>query len=331
MTERWSLTKHRLLLAASCGAVCVAAHLPVAAQTFPAKPIRMVTQFSAGSSGDTMVRTLTAPLSEIVGQPVVVDNRAGAGGVLAAEIVKQAAPDGYTLFAGTSATQIIRLYVAKSTPFDPVKDFTPITQCIESVTTIIVNPAVPANTLKELVEYARQNPGKVAYGTSGIGSEHHLSGEQIKQLSGVDMLHVPYKASIQGLLDVVAGRLPMAFSIYVVALPHIKSGKVKVLAVVRDKRSPLLPDVPAVPEMVPGFEPPPSWVGIFGPASLPAPLLRRINGDIVKALNLPETRQKLGDQGLEVIGSTPEEFAARIQRQKELVARIVKGAGIQPE
>jgi tripartite-type tricarboxylate transporter receptor subunit TctC len=305
--------------------------LAVQGQVFPSKPVRMVTQFSAGASGDTVVRTVTGPLGELLGQPVVVDNRAGAGGVLAAELVKGAAPDGYTLFAGTSATQVIRLYVAKSTPFDPVKDFTPISQLVESVTTIVMNPEVPATNLRELVEYARRNPGKVAFGTSGIGSEHHLSGEQIKQLAGVDMLHVPYKASIQGLLDVVSGRLPIAFSIYVVALPHIKSGKVKVLAVVRDKRSPLLPDVPAVPEMVPGFEAPPSWVGVFGPANVPPPLLRRISGDIIKALNLPDTRAKLTDQGLEVIGNTPEEFAALIQRQKSLVARVVKAANIQAE
>jgi tripartite-type tricarboxylate transporter receptor subunit TctC len=311
----------------------VACLVPLAAyaQSFPSRPIRMVTQFSAGSSGDTVVRTLTAPLSDILGQPVVVDNRAGAGGVLAAELVKTAAPDGYTLFAGTSATQVIRLYVAKSTPFDPVKDFTPISQVVESVTTIVMNPEVPATNLRELIEYARRNPGKVAFGTSGIGSEHHLSGEQIKQLAGVDMLHVPYKASIQGLLDTISGRLPMAFAIYVVALPHIKSGKVKPLAVVREKRSPLLPDVPAVAEMVPGFEPPPSWVGIFGPANLPQPLLRRLSGDIVKALTLPDTRSKLGDQGLEVIANSPEEFAAKIERQKQLVARIVKAANIQPE
>jgi tripartite-type tricarboxylate transporter receptor subunit TctC len=307
--------------------------LPVlaAAQSFPVKPVRMVTQFSAGASGDVGLRTITGPLSELLGQPVVVDNRAGAGGVVAAEMVKNAPPDGYTLLCATSATQVIRLYVAKATPFDPVKDFTPITQTIEAITTIIVNPNVPANNLRELVDYARKNPGKVAYGTSGVGSEHHLSGEQISQLGGVQMLHVPYKASAQGLLDVVSGRLPMAFSIYMVALPHIKSGKIRALAVVRDKRTPLLPDLPAVPEMVPGFEPPPSWVGIFGPANLPGPILKRLNGDIVKVLNTPEPRAKLTEQGLEIIGNTPEEFAAKIERQKQLVARIVKGAGIQPE
>ena len=193
------------------------------AQAFPSKPIRMVTQFSAGASGDTVVRTVTAPLSELLGQPIVVDNRAGAGGVLAAEIVKSAPPDGYTLFAGTSATQVIRLYLSKSTPFDPVKDFTPVSQLIESVTVLVANPALPVGNVKELVEYARQNPGKVAFGSSGVGSEHHLSGEQINLLTGVQMLHVPYKASVQGLLDVVSGRLQTAYLIYVVALPQIKA------------------------------------------------------------------------------------------------------------
>jgi tripartite-type tricarboxylate transporter receptor subunit TctC len=291
----------------------------------------MVTQFSAGASGDTVVRTVTAPLSELLGQPIVVDNRAGAGGVLAAEIVKSAPPDGYTLFAGTSATQVIRLYLSKSTPFDPVKDFTPVSQLIESVTVLVANPALPVGNVKELVEYARQNPGKVAFGSSGVGSEHHLSGEQINLLTGVQMLHVPYKASVQGLLDVVSGRLQTAYSIYVVALPQIKAGKIKPLAVVREKRSPLLPEVPAMAEMVPGFEPPPSWVGIFAPAGLPQPVLRRVSTDLLKALNLPDTRARLTEQGLDIVGSTPEEFSARIQKQKELVARIVKGAGIQPE
>jgi tripartite-type tricarboxylate transporter receptor subunit TctC len=202
---------------------------------------------------------------------------------------------------------------------------------VEAITVIIANPGLPAANLRDLVEYARNNPGKVAFGSSGIGTEHHLSGEQINQLAGVKLLHVPYKASSQALLDVVSGRLPMAFSIYLVALPHIKSGKVKALAVVRDRRTALLPDVPTVAEMVPGFEPPPSWVGIFGPAHLPEPVLKRLNGDIVKVLNLPEPRAKLTGQGLDIVGNTPEEFSAKIRKQKELVARIVKGAGIQPE
>lgn len=301
-----------------------------AAQTYPSKPIRLITQFGAGASGDTVVRTVAQPLSEIMGQPVVVENNAGAGGVVAAQQVARSAPDGYTIMAGTSATQVIRRFMAKSMPFDPVKDFTPISQLIQSVTTIVISPSLPVNNFRELIDYAKANPGKLAYGTSGVGSEHHLSGEQIVQLAGVSMVHVPYKASLQALVDVAAGRLPMAFAIFAVALPQAKSGKVKMIAVVREKRSDRVPDLPAIPEVVNGFEPPPSWVGFLGPANLPPAVLKRLAGDTVRALNLPDTRQKLDAQGLDIVASTPEDFAAKIRRETELVARIVKGAGIEP-
>ncbi|MCC6472881.1 MAG: tripartite tricarboxylate transporter substrate binding protein [Burkholderiales bacterium] len=307
--------------------------LPVAlaqAQPYPSRPVRLVIQFGPGSSGDTMVRIVSSPLAETLGQPVIVDNRAGAGGMVAAELVRSAPPDGYTLLGGSSSTQVIRRFMARSMPFDPEKEFTPISQWIQSVATIVASPALPAATLKDLIAFARANPGKIAYGTSGVGSEHHLSGEQIKQITGIDMLHVPYKVGMQGLLDVAAGRLPIAFAIYAVALPQAKAGKVRILAVVREQRTPRLPDVPAVPEAVPGFEPPPSWVGLFAPASLPAALLRRISEANIKALSLPETRARLDQQGLDVIGSTPQEFAALIRRQSDLVGRIVKAADIQP-
>ena len=299
-------------------------------QAYPAKPVRMITQFGPGSSGDTLVRIFAQPLSELMGQPVVVENQAGAGGVVAAQQVARSTPDGYMLMAGTSSTQVIRRFMSKTMPFDPVKDFTPISQLIQSVTTIVVAPSLPVSNLKELIDYAKANPGKIAYGTSGVGSEHHLSGEQIAQLTGAQMVHIPYKGSLQALLDVAGDRLPMAFSILSVALPQVKTGKVRLIAVVREKRSERIPDVPALPEAVPGFEPPPSWTGLLGPANLPAAILNRISSDTIRALNRPDTRQKLDAQGLDVVGSTPEEFAALIQRQTELVARIVKGAGIQP-
>jgi tripartite-type tricarboxylate transporter receptor subunit TctC len=300
------------------------------AQGYPSKPVRVITQFSAGSSGDTVVRTVSQPLSELMGQPVIVENQAGAGGVVAAQQVARSAPDGYTLMAGTSATQVIRRFMSKTMPFDPVKDFTPISQFIQSVTVIVVSPSLPANNLRELIDYAKNNPGKIAYGTSGVGSEHHLSGEQIAQITGAQMVHVPYKASLQALIDVASDRLPMAFAILAVALPQAKAGKVRLVGVVRETRSSRLPDMPALPEAVPGFEPPPSWVGLLGPANLPPPILKRISSDTIRALNLPDTRQKLDAQGLDIVASTPEEFATQIRRQTELVARIVKGAGIQP-
>ncbi|MFM9968199.1 MAG: Bug family tripartite tricarboxylate transporter substrate binding protein [Burkholderiales bacterium] len=301
------------------------------AQPYPTKPVRIFTQFAAGASGDTTVRIMSAPFSEIIGQPVIIENRAGAGGVLAAEAVARAAPDGYTLLAGSSSTQIIRIFLSKSIPFDPVRDFTPITQITESVPTIVLNPRLPVNSLGELIDYARRNPGKIAFGTSGIGSDHHLSGEEIKQLMKLDMLHVPYKAGAQALVDVISGQLPMAFVIHTQALPHIRSGKARALAVVKEKRFALLPEVPTVTEVIPAFEVPPSWTGLLGPAGLPSALLSRIAADAIRAMNLPETRARYAEGGQEVIASTPEEFTAKIRRNLELVGRIVKAAGIQAE
>ena len=299
-------------------------------QAYPAKPVRMLTQFIPGSSGDTLVRIFAQPLSELMGQPVIVENQAGAGGLLAAQQVARSAPDGYTIMAGTSATQVIRRFMSKTMPFDPVKDFTPISQLIQSVTTVVVSPSLPVRNLKELIDYAKANPGKIAYGTSGVGSEHHLSGEQIAQLTGAQMIHIPYKGSLRALMDVAGDRLPMAFSILSVALPQVKAGKAKLIAVVRETRSERLPDVPALPEVVQGFEPPPSWTGLLGPANLPPAILNRISADTIKALNRQDTRQKLDAQGLDIVASTPDEFATQLRRQTDLVARIVKGAGIQP-
>jgi tripartite-type tricarboxylate transporter receptor subunit TctC len=301
------------------------------AQAFPAKPIRLVTQFQAGASGDTNMRAIAGPMAEFAGQPVIVENRPGAAGVLAAEYVARSAPDGYTILGATSATQVIRIWVAKNMPFDPVKDFTPITQLSESITVIIAHPSVPANSLADLLGYARRNPGKLSYGTSGVGSEHHLSGEQIKQLTGVDMVHVPYKATAQALLDVVSGQLPVSFSLYAATNNFIASGKVKALAVVRNKRVALLPELPCVGEVVPGFEEPPTWTGLFGPAGLPEPVLRRLNADAVRAVQHPSVRAKYAAVGNETVGSGAEEFAAKIKKQIELVGRIAKAAGIQPE
>lgn len=308
----------------------LAASLPALSQSYPAKPVRLITQFSAGSSGDMLLRTFAQPFSEILGQPLIVENQAGAGGIVAAQQIARSAPDGYNLLGGTSATQVIRRFMSKTMPFDPARDFTPISQLIESTTVIVAAPSLPAGNLRDLIAYAKANPGKIAFGTSGVGSEHHLSGEQIAQITGAQMVHVPYKASLQALLDTAADRLPMSFAILSVALPQVKAGKVRFIAVVGEKRSARLPDVPSIAEVVPGFEPPPSWVGILGPAKMPAPLLARISADIIKAMNLPETRQKLEAQLLDVVASTPEEFAAKIRRQTELVSRIVKGAGIEP-
>jgi tripartite-type tricarboxylate transporter receptor subunit TctC len=313
------------------GCLLLAAPFLAFAQSWPAKPVHLVTQFAPGSTGDNLCRVLAQSLNEVTGQPVIVDNRAGAGGVLAAESIARAAPDGYSLLVGTTGTQIMRVHLARKSSFDPVKDFTPITEVGETVTLWVAHPGFGPSSFRDMIEYAKQNPGKVAYGTSGIGSPHHLSGELVKLLSGADMLHIPYKASAQALQDTMAGQIPTTFAISGLVVPAVKSGKVKALAIVRDTRFKALPDVPTVGEIVPGFEVPPSWTGLFGPAGMPAAVLQRVHADVVKALNRTDVRQKLAEQHFDVItNATPEEFALQIRRQIDLVGRIVKGAGIKP-
>ena len=300
------------------------------AQAYPAKPIRVVTQFAAGAAGDVLTRIVTTQLQEALGQVMVVDNRPGAGGVVAAETVARAAPDGYTLLVAGPGTQVIRVYLVKQSSFDPVKDFTPITALGDSPVVIVAHPSLPVANFKELLEYARANPNKVAYGTSGIGSQHHLGGEQIALMTGTRMVHVPYKAGAQALVDLVAGQLQLSYSVIGPALPMVKAGKARALTVISDKRIAQLPDVPAITELIPGYSPFRSWVGLFGPAQLPEAILRRLNNETVKGITSPAGRAKVLDAGYEPIPGTPEEFTALIARDLSFVGRVVKAANIQP-
>ncbi|MFM9971216.1 MAG: Bug family tripartite tricarboxylate transporter substrate binding protein [Burkholderiales bacterium] len=313
----------------------ILALLPIAtltqAQTaFPTKPIRMITEFVAGSGGDTLLRIVAEGLGPVLGQAVVIENRAGAGGVVAAEAVARSAPDGYTLFGATPNTQTIRPHLARVNTLDPIKDFTPITSLAEPTIVIVANPAFPANNLKELIDYARANPGKLSYATSGIGSSHHLSGEQIQILTSVKFTHVPYKALAESLRDVVSGQIPVGFNLNGPVAPMAKAGKVKLIAIVNERRSTEWPDVGIVSESVPGFEKPSSWTGLLGPGAMAPALARRIASDVVKTMNEPKTKARIEGAGFTVRGNTPEEFFAQLRRETELVGRIVKTAGIQP-
>ena len=320
--------KRFALLLAFCTALAVPAFS--SGQAYPSKPVRLVTEFLAGSGGDTLLRVFASGLSQVIGQPVVIDNRGGAGGVVAAQAVLPAAPDGYTILGISPNTQVIRVHLAKSNPFDPQKDFTPIAAIADPTIVLIASPSLPANNLKELVEYAKAHPGKVGYATSGIGSAHHLSGEQIKMLTGAPIVHVPYKGLFDSVKDIMSGQVAVGFNLSGPSGPLLKSGKVKLLAVIGTSRWPAWPDVPTASEQVPGFEPPPAWTGLFGPAGMPAALVHRINADATRASYLPEVKQKINGAGFNVISSSPEEFAARIRREVDLVGRIVKGAGIEP-
>jgi len=320
---------HCLARVLVCASTLVAAS-PACCQTFPYKPIRMVAELAAGTGGDVYLRQLLPAIASAIGQTVIVDNRPGAGGVVAAEFVARAAPDGYTLLAATQNALIMRRFLSKTNTVDVFKDLVAITELWKATTLILAGTALPVKSLAELIDYARANPGKVSYGTSGFGTSHHFTGEQIQQLTGVRLVHVPYKGGVGSMQAAMTGEVQMAIGFAATALPVIRSGKVRVLALVEGKGFGSLTGVPAAADVIPGFQAPPSWGGVFGPAALPQPLLVRLNGDIVKAIQTPELRTKGAEEGLEIVGSSPKEFTANLRKQTELIGRIAKAANIQP-
>lgn len=325
------MTRLSRILARGMLALFLAAPLTVFSQAYPSRPIRMIVPFPPGPALDLVARLVTAKMGESLGQPIVVENRSGANGAIGSELVARAAPDGYTLLAGTASTHVTAVFLAKNLPYDPQKDFTPITASVEPVTCLVVNASVSANSVNELIEHARRNPGKLSYGSSGVGSVFHMMGELFKQTTGVDMVHVPYKGVVPAMSDVAAGQIPMTFIAVANAIPHMRTGKVKILATLEPGRYAGLPGVPSIAESVPNFRKPASWFGFFGPAGLPQPTLARLNAEMVKALNAPDVRTKLEDVGYAVIGNTPEQFAALIKAGMQQYGGIIKAAGIQAE
>jgi len=231
----------------------------------------------------------------------------------------------------TPSTHITAVFLSKNVPFDPVKDFTPICMAVEPVTVLVVNSTVKASNVKELVDLARRNPGKLSYASSGIGSAFHLMGELFKTTANIDVLHVPYKGTGPMLSDVVAGRIDMTFVALNSALVQEKSGKLKILGVAEGTRYARMPDLPSASEIVPGFEKPPSWFGFFGPAAMPRPLVDRLNAEIIKAVNAPDVRAKLDEGGFAIHNSTPEQFAAAMKKGFEQYGNAVRIAGVKPE
>ena len=261
---------------------------------------------------------------------MILENLPGAGGVLAAERVARAPADGYTLLYSLSSIHVMRAHLSRQTPFDPINDFTPITQIGTAITLLVAHSSAPYNNLRELIDYARANPGKVSYGTSGIGSPTHLAGELIGQLAGINMVHVPYKAVSQAFQDVMAGQLPLAFAISSQVLPAIKGGKIRVLAVMEDERYPAMPEVPRIQDIITNFQAPPSWPGLFGPAKLPPPIVTRLHTEAIKVLNSIAIRDKLAARDFYVsTQKSPAEFLAKIRRESAMVGDIVKRTGIQ--
>jgi len=297
------------------------------AQAWPSKPIKWVVPFAPGGTTDILARTVAEKLALALGQPVVIENKPGAGGGVGAEFTAKAAPDGYTIMGGTISTHAINASLYKNLPYDPVKDFVAITLIARVPNMLVINPAVPAKDVKELIALLKASPNKYSFASSGNGTSQHLSGELFKAMSGTDMQHIPYKGSPPALQDVMGGQVTMTFDNITTAWPLAKAGKLRALAVTTAKRSSIAPDVPTLAESgLPGFEVG-SWQGVFAPAGTPPEIVRRLNAEIVKALNLPDVREKLSGLGAEIVADSPEEFSALVKAEVVKWADVVKKSG----
>lgn len=324
--------KLMLRFAAALAALMLAAQ--AAAQGYPSRPLRMLVPYSAGGPTDLLARALAPKISESMGQPVVVENRLGAGGSIAMDAIAKGAPDGYLIGIGLTGTHAINPHLYAKLPYDPLKDFTPITPIVSYVNVLIVGQGVPVKNVAELVAYAKANPNKVAYASGGKGASNHLSGELLRVVTGAPMVHVPYKGNAPALTDVIAGNATFMFDILTTALPQVRSGRVRALAVTSAKRSQYAPDVPTMKEAgVDGYEEAGSdlWMGIFAPPGTPKPIADRLYAEIVKAMNAPEIVERVRGLAYDIWTLTPEEFAAHLRTDHVKWGKVVKAAGIVPE
>jgi tripartite-type tricarboxylate transporter receptor subunit TctC len=299
-----------------------------AAQSFPSRPIRFVVPYGAGGGPDVIARVIGHQLGENVGQQVVVDNRPGAGGLIAAELAMKAPSDGYTLFIADTGHVAINPALYKKLPYDPQKDFTPVTLAVSTPLFMAVNPRLPVETVKQFIDYAKTNPG-VPYGSSGNGSSHHLGMELLRSLTGVRLSHVPYKGVAQSVPAVIAGDVSIIIAALPSLAPHVKSGKVRLIAVGTPKRTPTQPNVPTVAESgVPGYEID-ADIGFLAPAGTAREVVARLHSEIVKVLHTPAITQRLAGLGIDAVGSSPEEYAEAIRAKTQKYAKLVRESGAQ--
>ena len=301
-----------------------------AADTYPARPIRMIVAYPPGGGTDIVGRMMAQKLTETLQQNVVVDNRGGATGNIGTELAARANPDGYTLLMGNVAPNAINVSLFKKLAYDPVKDFSPVSLVAITPNILVANPSVPVKSVKDLIALARAKPGALNYPSAGVGSSSHLAGELLKILAKIDMVHVPYKGGGPALVDTISGQMQVMFATMPAAMPHVKSGKVRPIAVTTEKRSQTLPDLPPIAETVKGYEAS-TWYGLLAPANTPAAIVNRLHRDTVKILATPDTREKLSAQGFEPVGGTPAEFAAYIKSEISKWGRVIREAGIKAE
>ncbi len=317
-----------ILLAA---AVLTAALAPVAlAQSYPVKPIRLVVPYPPGGGVDLTGRLLQQRLAQALGQAIIIENRAGATGMIGAEYVARAAPDGYTLAYTVGSDMALKRFVSKDPTLDITKDFTPIASALESVSCIAVSAALQVNSFKELVDMARRSPGKLNFGTAGMNSSQHLTGELLR-MHGVELTHVPFNGLAPALVALMGGQVEVAITNIVSVSSQLREGKVKVLAVPRPKRYEDSPNVPTVGEVLPGFNMPVAFFGFLGPAGLPQPVVMRINAEVGRALEAPEVTAKVKELSMSVLYTSPEQFMVLIRNAIEAYGKITQTAGIKPQ
>ena len=302
-----------------------------AAQSYPTKPIRIIVPFPPGGATDILARAVGVELTKTWGQPVLVENRPGAGGNIGTDIVAKATPDGYTLVMGTVGTHAINMSLYPKMPYDTVKDFAPVTLVASVPNLLVVHPSLPVKTVNDLIELAKSKPGQIYFASSGNGTSIHLAGELFKAMANVSMVHVPYKGSAPAVADLLGGQVSLMFDNMPSSLPHAKAGKLRPIGVTSAKRSPALPEVPTIAESgLPGYEAS-SWFGLLAPAATPREVVNKLSQTIAASLQTPEMKERLSTQGAEPVGNTPEQFATYIQSEISKWAKVVRISGAKPD
>ena len=300
---------------------------PAGAQSYPLRPVRVIVTFPPGAGSDISTRLVTTKLSESMGRAFVIDNRAGAAGNIGVDLAAHAAPDGYTLLSMTASAAISQSAYAKA-PFDLVRDFAPVALIASAPFVLALHPAIPAKSFQDLIALAKSKPGHLSYATPGTGSSPHMAGELLKMETGINILHVPYKGTVPATADVIAGNVSMALANTLVALPHVKAGRLRAVAITSAKRSSIVPDIPTVAESgVRGFEAG-TWYAVLAPAGTPRAIVRHLNESIVRIVQLPDVREKLALQGAEPLAGSPEEVGEFVRREVGRWSKVVKAAGV---
>jgi tripartite-type tricarboxylate transporter receptor subunit TctC len=314
----------KLLRAIAAAVVAAAMHAQAA---WPEKPVKIVVPWAPGGSTDILARTVAQKLSQSLGQPVIVENKPGASGNIGSDFVAKSPPDGYTLLFGSMSTHAINPAMNPNMPFKGVEDFTPIALLAYVTNTMVIHPSLPVSNLREFIAYCKANPGKIAYASAGPGSTNHLSAALLEKMTGCQMLHVPYKGGAPAVTDTVGGQTQMFITAGTQSLPHVKAGRLKLIAVTENHRTALLKDTPTVAETVPGYEMA-VWYGAFGPHGMPSELQKRLNAEINRIMMLPDVKEKMESIGVEPVNETPEQFAATLRSDSDKWGKLVRELGI---